>query len=167
MTSTLEGGEWSSAHPGRTLPPGKTRYPLHRRLGGTQGRSGQVRKIWSPPGLDPQAVQPVLMNITCQLINKHKLTKTVLDKKFSTFRERFVYYFAHKKKTLVTTLKQVKHNLKRPIPIFHVSFNPLKTKRRLLYLKTQSVPRCKHFSSRLYNPISLCCKWHKSLFVLR
>jgi hypothetical protein len=30
--------------------------------------------------------------------------------------------------------------------------NPLKTKRRLLYLKTQSVPRC---------------KWHTSLFVLR
>jgi len=27
--------------------------------------------------------------------------------------------------------------------------NLLKTKRRLLYLKTQSVPRCKHFSSRL------------------
>jgi len=29
------------------------------------------------------------------------------------------------------------------------TFNPLKTKRRLLYLKTQFVPRCKHFSSRL------------------
>ena len=28
-------------------------------------------------------------------------------------------------------------------------FSPLKTKRSLLYLKTQSVPRCKHFSSRL------------------
>jgi len=28
-------------------------------------------------------------------------------------------------------------------------FNPLKTKRWLLYLKTQSVPRCKHISSRL------------------
>ena len=27
--------------------------------------------------------------------------------------------------------------------------NPLKTKRRPLYLKTQSVPRCKQFSSRL------------------
>jgi len=26
---------------------------------------------------------------------------------------------------------------------------PLKTKRRPLYLKPQSVPRCKHFSSRL------------------
>jgi hypothetical protein len=27
--------------------------------------------------------------------------------------------------------------------------NPLKTKRRPLYLKTQSVPRCKHFLFRL------------------
>jgi len=26
--------------------------------------------------------------------------------------------------------------------------NPLRTKRRLLYLKTQSIPRSKHFSSR-------------------
>ena len=29
------------------------------------------------------------------------------------------------------------------------SINPLKTKRRLLYLETQFVPRSKHFSSRL------------------
>ena len=46
-------------------------------------------------------------------------------------------------------------------------FNPLKTKRGPLYLKTQFVPRSKHFSYRLLKPISLCCKWHKSLFVLR
>jgi len=32
---------------------------------------------------------------------------------------------------------------------FVQSLNLLTTKRRLLYLKTQSVPRCKHFSSRL------------------
>ena len=32
---------------------------------------------------------------------------------------------------------------------FCSSFNPLNTKRRLLYLKTQFVPRSKHFSSRL------------------
>ena len=30
--------------------------------------------------------------------------------------------------------------------------------RRPLYLKTQFVQRCKHFSSRLKKPISLCCK---------
>ena len=33
--------------------------------------------------------------------------------------------------------------------IHHSFFNPLKTKRRLLYLKTQFVPRSEHFSSRL------------------
>jgi len=38
MTAALEGGEWSAARPGRTLPPGKTRYPLYRRLGGAQGQ---------------------------------------------------------------------------------------------------------------------------------
>ena len=27
------------------LPPGKTRYPLYMRLGGPQGRSGEVRKM--------------------------------------------------------------------------------------------------------------------------
>jgi hypothetical protein len=29
MTTTLEGDQWSASHPGRTLPPGKTRYPLY------------------------------------------------------------------------------------------------------------------------------------------
>jgi len=42
MTAALEGGEWSAARPGRTLPPGKTRYPLYRRLGGLKGRSGRA-----------------------------------------------------------------------------------------------------------------------------
>ena len=37
MTAALEGGEWSEARPGRTLPPGKTRYPLYRRLVGAPG----------------------------------------------------------------------------------------------------------------------------------
>jgi len=35
----------SAPRPGRLYPPGKTRYSLYRRLGGPQGRSGQVRKI--------------------------------------------------------------------------------------------------------------------------
>ena len=59
LTSALEGGEGSASRPGRTLPPGKTRYPLYRKLGGPQGWSGQVRKISPPPGFDPQTVQPV------------------------------------------------------------------------------------------------------------
>jgi len=39
LTSALEGGERSASRPGCNLPPGKTRYPLYRRLGGPQGRS--------------------------------------------------------------------------------------------------------------------------------
>ena len=42
VIAALEGGECSAARPGRTLPPGKTRYPLHRRLVGPQGRSGRA-----------------------------------------------------------------------------------------------------------------------------
>ena len=64
MTTALEGGEGSASRPGRSLPPGKTRYPLYRRLVGPQGRSGQVRKISPPSGLDPQPVQPVASRYT-------------------------------------------------------------------------------------------------------
>ena len=52
------------SRPGRSLPPGKTRYPLYRRLGGPQGQSGQVRKIPPPPGFDPQTVQPAVSRYT-------------------------------------------------------------------------------------------------------
>jgi len=45
-------------HAPAALPPGKTRYPLCRRLG------GQVRKISTPPGFDPRIVQPVASRYT-------------------------------------------------------------------------------------------------------
>jgi hypothetical protein len=57
-------GEGSASLPGHSLPLGKTRYPLYRRLGGPQGQSGQLRKISSPPGFDPQAVQPIASRYT-------------------------------------------------------------------------------------------------------
>jgi len=59
LTSALEGGEGSASRSGRNLPPAKTRYPLYRRLGGPQSRSGQVRKISPTPGFSPRTVQPV------------------------------------------------------------------------------------------------------------
>ena len=51
-------------HAQAALPPGKTRYPLYRRLGGPQGRSGRVREISLPPGFDPRTVQPVATRYT-------------------------------------------------------------------------------------------------------
>jgi hypothetical protein len=64
MTTALEGGEGSASHPGRSLPPGENRYPLYLRLGGSKGRSGQVRKISPPPGFDPRTAQPVASRYT-------------------------------------------------------------------------------------------------------
>ena len=63
MTAALEGSEWSAARPGRTLPLGKTRYPFHRRLGGSQGRSGQVENL-VPTGIRSQTIQPVVSHYT-------------------------------------------------------------------------------------------------------
>jgi hypothetical protein len=41
-------------------PPGKTRHPLYRSLGGPQGRPGHIRKISSPrTRFDPRTAQPI------------------------------------------------------------------------------------------------------------
>ena len=62
MTAALEGSEWSAARPCRTLPPGKTRYPLYRRLCGPQGRSGQAENL-VPTGFRSRTVQPVAQSL--------------------------------------------------------------------------------------------------------
>jgi hypothetical protein len=51
-------------HAPAALPPGMTRYPLYRRLGGPPGRFGRVRKISPPPGFDPQTVQLIASRYT-------------------------------------------------------------------------------------------------------
>ena len=50
--------------PAALYPRGKTRYPLYRRLGGPQGRSGQVGKISPLLGFDPRTVQCVASRYT-------------------------------------------------------------------------------------------------------
>jgi len=50
-TSAVD-GVGGQGHAPAALPPGKTRYPLYRRLGGPRGRSGRVRKISCPPGFE-------------------------------------------------------------------------------------------------------------------
>ena len=63
MTAVLEGGEWSAARPDRTLLTGKTRDPIYRRLGGSQGRSGRAENL-VPTGIRSQTVQPVVSRYT-------------------------------------------------------------------------------------------------------
>jgi hypothetical protein len=71
LTSALNEGGWSTPRAGRFTPGKETRYPLYRRLGGPQGRSGRVRKISPPPGLDPQTAQPVASLYTDCAIPAH------------------------------------------------------------------------------------------------
>ena len=54
------------------LLPGKTQYPLYRRLGGPQGWSGQVQEISTPPGFHPWTILPVTSHYTDWAIPAHK-----------------------------------------------------------------------------------------------
>ena len=59
-------GEGSASRPSHSLRPGKTRYPLYRRFGGPQGRSGQVRKISLSTGI-PSPDRPARSQPLCRL----------------------------------------------------------------------------------------------------
>ena len=80
-------GVGDQGHAPAAIPPEKTRYQLYKRLGGPQGRYGQVRKISPPPGFDPRIVQPVAqslyrpsypVNTTSSLWKVYRLLPTTL-----------------------------------------------------------------------------------------
>ena len=75
LTSALD-GVGGQRHAPSALPPGKTRYPLYRRLGGPQGRRKRMRKISPPPGFDPRTVQPVATRYTDRAIPAHNVNYT-------------------------------------------------------------------------------------------
>ena len=91
MTAALEGGEWSVARPGRTLPPGKTRCPLYRRLGRPQGRSGRAEKL-VPTGIRSRTVQ--IREVFCEKkgnahTHTHTHTHTGTTFEISSFIDNF------------------------------------------------------------------------------
>ena len=72
-------GVGGQLHAQAALPPGMTRYPLYRRLGRPQGRSGRVLKISPTPGFDPRTAQLVAIRyrdyavpVPCFLCNVSK-----------------------------------------------------------------------------------------------
>ena len=71
------------------LPPGKTRYPLYRRLGGPQGRSGRVRKISPHTGIRSPDFQPVASRYTDWAI---PVSKVVTEYYFIFEDEVYVNY---------------------------------------------------------------------------
>jgi len=73
MTAALEGSVWSAARPCHTLLPGKTRYPLYRRLCGPPGRPGRAENFF-PTGIRSRTVQPVVSHYTDWAIGPTKWT---------------------------------------------------------------------------------------------
>ena len=62
LTPALD-GVGGQRHALTAIPPGMPRYPFYRRLGGPQGRSGRVRKISPPLGID-RIAKPVASRYT-------------------------------------------------------------------------------------------------------
>ena len=58
LTSAVDEYGWSMPRPGH-LTPGKGQVPLYRRLGGSMGQIGRVRKSSPPPGFGLRTVQSV------------------------------------------------------------------------------------------------------------
>ena len=51
MTTALEGGEWSAAHPDRTLPPEKDPVPIVQEAGWAPGPVGTGAENLASPGI--------------------------------------------------------------------------------------------------------------------
>ena len=60
-----------------------------------------------------------------------------------------IHYRVYRTREARTKCRRIQLNLQTGTSVWPSVFNPLQPKRRPLYLKTQSVPRCKHFSSGL------------------
>jgi len=76
LTSALDRDGWLTPPPGR-FTPGLNRYPLYRRVGGLQGYSARVWKIWSRPVFDSWTCLPAASHYTDLAILVHVVTNTL------------------------------------------------------------------------------------------
>ena len=125
----------------------------------------RVGKISLQPGFNPRAVQPEASRIGLVQIRNYK-NRYIFWNKHSvgfknsplplhpppTHKHTFCSFFSlsfsyNPPCTLCVLSRATKVSILQLATAGNI--NPLNTKRRLLYLKTQFVPRSKHFSSRL------------------
>ena len=94
LTTGLD-GVFGQRHVPAALPPGKTRYPLYWRLDGTQGRSGRVQKISTPPGFDLRTVHPVASRYTGCNTPAHQYYTTLQQSAYLDYRDKLKPEQAH------------------------------------------------------------------------
>jgi len=111
LTSALEGGEGSASRPGRTVPPGKTRYPLYRRLSGPQGWAGPVPKISPPSEFDLQTIQPIGSHWVIMPCHNHS-TKSP-------------YLFIHHRLYIILAIGRIVNAHKKNNIMYHATCNSL------------------------------------------
>ena len=104
-------GVGGQLHTPAALFPGKTRYPLYRRLGGPQGRSGQVRKLSPPLGFNPWTVQPIASHYTNCAIPAQPTTDYMI-----TFTSSFSSLHVIRIWTLLVELQDSSFSSLSPLP---------------------------------------------------
>ena len=86
-------GVGGQCHAPAALPPGKTRYPLYRRMGGPQGQSGRMRKISPSPGFDPPTFRPVASRYTDWVIPAYNQTCLIYKCIFRCLRYNNILWY--------------------------------------------------------------------------
>jgi hypothetical protein len=81
-------GGWSTPGLSRFTPRRGTRYLLHRSVGGSQDRSGRVRKISPPPGFENRTDHHVSSPYTDYAILAHASNLVPLTEVCKLFRPR-------------------------------------------------------------------------------
>jgi hypothetical protein len=114
LTSALDGSGWSTPHPGcltsPLAPQKKTWYPLYRRLGGSKGRSGRVRKFSLTPRFDPRTIQPVASRYTDWTISAPNTTVGIKQ------YWKFQFHFSVSLSPIIPLLPQ---NSQKNTPLLH------------------------------------------------
>jgi len=172
MTAALEGGEWSAAHPGCTLPPENTRYPLYRRLGGPHGQSGWAENLVPTGDLIPDspARSQLLHYIYLYIKNKWTVWNVffltsflVLKMSPSTFFARFCLLLL--KYLSFTVAGNFTLEISNFVLVAITKFWLMRRRGHALILKgpgSGKEKHCKYFTVNVYH--HLCRRWQYNLF---
>lgn len=80
LNSALGGGEWSTSSPGHLTPGKEQRYPLKRRLGWRQSRSGRSEEeesLFPLPRIEFRIVQPIAQSLRYPVSSTLKCTTKI------------------------------------------------------------------------------------------
>jgi len=94
MTTALEGGEGSASGLGRSLPPGKTRYALYRRLGEAPGPVWPGAENLVPTGIrSPDRPARSAVAIPTALPGPREGVGTILKRRYKPLQYNIGTYF--------------------------------------------------------------------------